>query len=77
LILSSTNARIFPCKIKPVLPNFTEYKDSYCGLSKMNAPVGIAQRFTSPGYVLLIVWLIIIPYLLACTLNALLEHHKK
>jgi phosphatidylglycerophosphate synthase len=66
LFLSNTDTKLFPCKVKPVLPNAIEFEDSICSLSPA---FGISTTFTPLAYFILFLVLFVFPYVIASTLN--------
>jgi len=74
MILTTTDAKIFPCKVQPVVPNPPEFRPANCGLA---FSFGARKVFTPTGYFMLILTLGIIPYLIACAVNLLIKHVKQ
>jgi hypothetical protein len=68
-----TDAKIFACKTRPVIPNPPEFSDSFCGLGIFIFYIGAEMIFTPMGYITIILVLFALPYFLSCGINSLIK----
>ncbi len=71
------NARIFSCKVQPVVLNPPEFQDSSCLPPFFMNIVGVNIIYYPSAYVLSFILLFLIPYLTACFIDFLLDQCRK
>ena len=71
--LPRTNWEMVQCETRPVIPD-SQFMSNYCRLpSPFLFLIGAEIRYTFIGYLTIILFLIVIPYLLACLINYLIK----
>ncbi|UZE93742.1 MAG: hypothetical protein IB618_03165 [Candidatus Pacearchaeota archaeon] len=70
------NLKIFPCNVRPVIPNPPEFVSDLC-LPPISifgsALAGVEVVYSPIAYILYFVLIILIPYILACTISTLFK----
>ncbi len=79
LVLTFTNPKIFPCYARMVIPNNPEFTYTTCNFCVLNTPLSICSVAGSearPAFIsriMVLTFLLIIPYLLSCIVFSLIK----